>query len=110
MPLDFPSTPSIGQTYTVGNSTWVWNGTQWTSQTTEISVGSGVVYSEGLEGATGIQTVTHNLDNEDISVTLWGATGSKKYLVLAPISIIDTDSIEIYFDENVFTGNVVIQG
>jgi hypothetical protein len=25
----FPSSPTVGQTYTVGNSTWSWTGTTW---------------------------------------------------------------------------------
>ena len=29
MPLDFPSTPSVNDTYTLGNKTWTYNGTGW---------------------------------------------------------------------------------
>jgi hypothetical protein len=28
--LNFPSTPQVGDTYTVNNKTWAWNGTSWT--------------------------------------------------------------------------------
>lgn len=31
--LNFPSTPQIGDTFTVGSRTWVWNGTAWQLQT-----------------------------------------------------------------------------
>lgn len=31
MPLDFPNSPSVGQTYTLGNKTWIYDGTVWTS-------------------------------------------------------------------------------
>jgi hypothetical protein len=27
--LDFPASPTVGQTYTVGNLTWVWDGAKW---------------------------------------------------------------------------------
>lgn len=29
MPIDFPNSPTTGDTYTVGNKTWFWNGTSW---------------------------------------------------------------------------------
>jgi hypothetical protein len=27
--MDFPNSPTVGQSYTVGNSSWVWTGTTW---------------------------------------------------------------------------------
>lgn len=32
--LNFPTNPSIGQTHTVGSSTWLWNGTAWVANPT----------------------------------------------------------------------------
>lgn len=29
MPIDFPSSPTLNQTYTFGNKTWKWNNTGW---------------------------------------------------------------------------------
>jgi hypothetical protein len=29
MPLDFPSSPNLNDTYTSGSRTWTWNGTAW---------------------------------------------------------------------------------
>ena len=29
MPLDFPNSPTIGQTYAIGDTTWTWDGTVW---------------------------------------------------------------------------------
>lgn len=31
MAINFPDAPSVNDTYTVGNVTWIWNGTTWTS-------------------------------------------------------------------------------
>ena len=31
MPIDFPSTPTLNQTYTYNSRTWKWNGTGWQS-------------------------------------------------------------------------------
>lgn len=30
MAIDFPSSPTPGETYTSGNTTWSWDGTSWT--------------------------------------------------------------------------------
>lgn len=32
MPISFPSSPSLNQTYTVGTKTWIWNGYAWDLQ------------------------------------------------------------------------------
>ena len=47
MPLNFPNSPSINQTYTVGSSTWTWDGTVWNATssstivgTTDVNIGS----------------------------------------------------------------------
>lgn len=29
MAIDFPNTPTVGETYTVGSKTWQWNGEKW---------------------------------------------------------------------------------
>lgn len=33
MPIDFPNSPTVGQTFTVGNITYEWTGTVWKSIT-----------------------------------------------------------------------------
>jgi hypothetical protein len=45
--IDFPNSPSVNDTHTVGNRVWKWNGTVW-----EV-VRSTVPYSTGATGATG---------------------------------------------------------
>ena len=49
--IDFPNSPSVNDTHTVGNRVWKWNGTVW-----EV-VRSTVPYSIGPTGPTG-STVT----------------------------------------------------
>jgi len=38
MPIDFPNTPTLNQTYTAGNRTWVYNGYAWQIVSTNVSV------------------------------------------------------------------------
>ena len=45
--IDFPNSPSVNDTHTVGNRVWKWNGTVW-----EV-VRSTVPYSTGPTGPTG---------------------------------------------------------
>lgn len=40
MPIDFPTSPSVGNTITSGNVTWTWNGSSWESSTFGIDYGS----------------------------------------------------------------------
>ena len=50
MPLTFPSSPSNGQTYTVGARTWTWNGSIWELNGTTIGLAS-VTDAELASGA-----------------------------------------------------------
>jgi len=45
--IDFPNSPSVNQTHTVGNRVWKWNGTTWDV------LRSSVPYSTGATGPTG---------------------------------------------------------
>lgn len=37
MAIDFPDSPSVNDTYTVGGATWIWTGSVW--QRTDATVG-----------------------------------------------------------------------
>ena len=43
MALNFPTSPSLNQTYTVSNKTWRWNGYAWDMQTTTAADSASVV-------------------------------------------------------------------
>ncbi len=45
--IDFPNSPSVNDTHTVGNRVWKWNGTTWDALRTTIP------YATGATGATG---------------------------------------------------------
>jgi len=57
MPIDFPISPTLNETYTFGASTWQWNGDAWDSITTTFGP-AGVQGTQGLQGTTGTQGLT----------------------------------------------------
>lgn len=72
MPLDFPTSPTIGQSYSLTGRTWIWDGSGWTLT----DVGAvGATGATGISGAAGATGATPNLILE-ISNSLTGATGS----------------------------------
>lgn len=55
MPLDFPTSPSLNDTYTSGSSSWRWNGTAWVAlgMYTVVTGPTGATGPQGPTGATG---------------------------------------------------------
>ncbi len=35
--IDFPNSPTVGQTFSAAGSTWIWNGVTWKSATTTLA-------------------------------------------------------------------------
>lgn len=60
MPINFPDSPALNDTYTEGARTWVWNGSVWKSQGTTIGPQgpTGATGSQGPTGPTGPQGAT----------------------------------------------------
>jgi hypothetical protein len=55
--IDFPNSPSVDQTHTVGNRIWKWNGTTWDVLRSSVSYSTGATGATGPTGNTG-STVT----------------------------------------------------
>ena len=51
MPIDFPLSPTINQQYTVGDRTWVWNGTAWQLRNLAAAGYTGSTGFTGSQGA-----------------------------------------------------------
>jgi hypothetical protein len=58
MAISFPTASSIGQTYTYGSRTWIWNGTIWKAQGTPTIGATGPTGATGAQGNQGIQGPT----------------------------------------------------
>lgn len=62
MPIDFPSSPSVGQVYTFGSRTWTWTGYGW--QATSTTQGpQGIQGVQGVQGAAGAVSEVQVLDD-----------------------------------------------
>jgi len=80
MAIDFPNAPATNATYTVGNKTWIYDGTTWnTYNTTSFS-------AETLPGTTLKSTVTGS------SLTSFGTLGS---LTVAGDVTVDTNTLKV---------------
>jgi hypothetical protein len=90
MPLNFPNSPSLNQTYTVGSSTWTWDGTVWnaTSSTTIVGIQDVNIGSNNImitDDATTPDVVLNPVGTVSTSVTnsaSFGPTGSYLLLLL----------------------------
>ena len=51
--IDFPNSPTTGDTFTVGDITWEWTGTVWQGQGTAIPGPAGADGADGAPGPTG---------------------------------------------------------
>jgi hypothetical protein len=74
MPINFPNTPTVGQTYTYNQNIWTWDGTTWNTSTSAITGATGFTGATGLglTGATGsINSVIQrtSLANEVVNTT-----------------------------------------
>ena len=110
MPLDFPSSPSVGDIYSFGGNSWRWNGNAWESY----SSGGISTYVETLNGLSGSVAVS---GGTDIVVSI---TGQSVLLSLnqgglaADLPIATTGSPGIAsFDDETFnvsvTGHVAVK-
>ena len=52
--IDFPNSPAVNDTFTVGNRVWIWTGTSWDAVATTVVTGpTGPTGATGTTGATG---------------------------------------------------------
>jgi hypothetical protein len=56
--IDFPDSPSVNDTHTVGNRVWNWNGTVWEVVRSTVPYSTGPTGPAGATGATGATGVT----------------------------------------------------
>ena len=78
MPIDFPNSPTVSQSFTAGGSTWIWDGIAWTLQriTTGAQGPQGEVGPQGPTGPTGPQGTSINVKASVATVAALPSTGN----------------------------------
>src|SRR3974390_3499403 len=72
MALDFPNSPTTGQTYTSGSVTWKWDGAKWVITS---PAGAPLVLNQQVFTASGTYTPTPGMVNCDVECVGGGAGG-----------------------------------
>lgn len=65
---DFPNSPSVNDTFTIGNKTWKWNGTVWVLVGGVVTGAQGVQGLQGFQGMQGPQGLGLSFSGEDTRV------------------------------------------
>jgi hypothetical protein len=78
MPIDFPNSPTVSQSFTAGGSTWIWDGIAWTLQriTTGAQGPQGEVGPQGPTGPVGPQGTSINVKASVATVAALPSTGN----------------------------------
>ena len=81
MPIDFPNSPSVNDTYTAGGVTWIWTGTVWNTVTTAVGA-TGPTGPTGAAGALGPTGPTGPAGGIDVltDVTITGTPSDNSLL------------------------------
>lgn len=101
MAVDFPSSPTTGQTYTSGDRTWKYNGSAWDSITSSVAaltrIADCTVTSTGGTAATATNGVV-SLGNGNTIVTISNAFSSTyaNYLILVEYALAATGNPAMY--------------
>lgn len=80
MAINFPSSPTVGQTFTVGNVIYTWDGSKWYTNLATATV----VESDPIYTASTWYTTTNNSENWNTAYG-WGNHASVGYLTSAAI-------------------------
>lgn len=72
MPLGFPTNPNPGDTYSIGNTTYVWNGSAWIISSSQSNVTGNVATFTGIVT---IATVTNSTSTNTGALIVYGGVG-----------------------------------
>jgi len=130
--LNFPTNPTVGQTYTLGQNVWVWNGSAWikytsstsspitvTTQTSSTSTNTGAVLINGGAGVNGSVNIssTSTINGADIVTTstinqyavtyLRAGTDTAISQNLGDVTIWNTSTLQTITDRGATTDHIV---
>lgn len=108
--IDFPNSPSINQTFTVGDRTWKWTGTTWDAEVTLQVVGpqgpQGEIGPQGPQGEAGISPVVAYTHTQNAVSYIWSITHNLEFypnVTTTDASGFSIDGLVAYIDTNSLT-------
>ena len=109
--IDFPDSPSVNDTHTVGNRIWKWNGTVWEVVRSTVPYATGATGAAGPTGATG-STVTGPTGAASAILAINNNTGTTYTLQAGDVNDLvtlnNTDPVTVTVPPAVFSANDVI--
>jgi len=118
MALNFPNSPSVNERYTVGSTTWIWDGTVWNAQNGAIDFTTYVETYNGqtgdVEGVSSFNGQTGGVSFNDYVSSVNGATGTITNVAFTDIAQTFTDiqqfAAGISASGATFDGSIVVNG
>lgn len=118
MALNFPNSPSVNERYTVGSTTWIWDGTVWNAQNGAIDFSTYVETYNGqtgdVEGVSSFNGQTGAVSLNDYVSSVNGATGTITNVAFTDIAQTFTDiqqfAAGISASGATFDGSIAVNG
>lgn len=109
--IDFPNSPSVNDTHTVGNRVWKWNGTVWEVVRSTVPYATGATGAAGPTGPTG-STVTGPTGAAGAILAINNNTGTTYTLQATDVNDLVTlnnaNTVTVTVPPSVFSANDVV--
>lgn len=102
MAIDFPNSPSLNQTYTVGSKTWLYDGEKWVLST-ETTLGTGVYTSTNRPTTPYDGMMIYETDTNLVRIwngTAWKTLAYSDYTSGSVIQVASTTKTDTYTDSS----------
>lgn len=100
--VDFPNSPSLGQTYSVNNRTWIWTGTTWDAQVSPVGVASGGTTGQVLTKSSNVDYATTWSNTVSSIIASTGLTGGT--ITTTGTIAVDSNVVAFLTTSQTFTG------
>lgn len=100
--VDFPNSPTLGQTFSVNNRTWIWTGTTWDASVSPVGVASGGVTGQVLTKSSNVDYATTWSNTVSSVIAGTGLTGGT--ITTTGTLAVDSNVVPLLTTSQTFTG------